>query len=123
LDSSEKRLYSQIHPAKLATDISMSILTLYLFWVHDLVPAVILHIGPSILVSYLIIRFANLERYMRSGLGQYLAKYMTNRMQLVRLLGDLITVVGAWFQTFWVIGVGLAVVALGWARGLIVRRA
>lgn len=119
MNASERRLYSQVHPAKLFTDISMSIVTLYLFWIHNLIPAVLLHILPSIIVSYLIIRFANLEKYPETSLGRYLAKYMTTRMQLVRFLGDLVTVLGAWFQMLWVIGLGLIIVLLGWTRGLL----
>ena len=119
LSSSQKRLYSQIHPVKLLTDISMSVVSLYLFWQHNIIPAVLLHILPSIVVSYLIIRFANLETYARTPLGGYLQRYMTTRMQLLRLLGDLLTVIGAWFQMFWLIALGLIVVLLGWVRGLI----
>ncbi len=92
---------------------------MYLFWLHNLVPALLLHILPSVVVSYLIIRLANLEKYSQSELGHYLAKYMTTRMQLLRLLGDIVTVLGAWFQMFWVIAVGLIVVMIGWTRGLI----
>ncbi len=87
LNDSQKRLYSQIHPAKLVTDISMSILTLYLFWLHNFVPALLLHILPGVVVSYLIIRLANLEKYARSELGRYLAKYMTTRMQITPPVG------------------------------------
>jgi hypothetical protein len=119
LSASEKRLYSQIHPAKLSTDISMSVVSLYLFWIHNLVPALLLHILPSLLVSYVIIRFSKLDVYAQSRLGGYLAKYMTTRMQLLRLLGDVVTVVGAWLQLLWVIAIGLVVVVLGWARGRI----
>ena len=43
---------------------------------------------------------------------------MTSRMQLLRLLGDIVTVLGAWFQMLWIIGVGVIVILLGWARGL-----
>jgi hypothetical protein len=119
LGASEKRLYSQIHPAKLFTDISMSVVSLCLFWIHNLVPALLLHILPSLLVSYVIIRFSNLDIYAQSPLGGYLAKYMTTRMQLLRLLGDGVTVVGAWLQLLWVIAIGLVAVVLGWARGRI----
>ncbi len=119
LNSSQKRLYSQIHPAKLFTDISMSVVSLYLFWLHNIIPAVVLHILPSVVVSYVIIRFASLEKYAQSSLGGYLERYMTTRMQLLRLFGDILTVVGAWFQVLWVIAFGLVVVLLGWMRGLI----
>ena len=119
MNASQKRLYSQIHPAKLFTDGSMSIVSLYLFWLHNLVPALLLHILPSLVVSYVIIRFSNLEKYARSSLGGYLAKYMTTRMELLRLLGDVVTVVGAWFQMIWIIAIGLVVVLLGWMRGRI----
>ncbi len=119
MNSSEKRLCGQIHPAKLATDVSMSILSLYLFRLHHFVQALVLHIVPSVVVGYLIIQYVSLERYARSRLGHYLAKYMTNKMQLLRLPGDVVTVVGAWFQVLWVIGLGLIVIGFGWARGLI----
>jgi hypothetical protein len=119
MNASQKRLYSQIHPAKLFTDISMSVVSLYLFWLHNIVPALLLHILPSLVVSYVIIRFSNLEKYAQSSIGGYLAKYMTTRMQLLRLFGDVVTVVGAWFQMLWIIAIGLVVVLLGWMRGRI----
>jgi hypothetical protein len=117
VNASQKRLYHQIHPAKLSTDITMSVISLYLFWFHDLVPALLLHIIPSVVVSYVLIRFVNLDSYAESRLGGYLAKYMTTRMQLLRLIGDVIMVVGAWFQMLWLIAVGVVVVLLGWMRG------
>jgi hypothetical protein len=67
LNASDKRLYHQIHPARLFTDGSMSVVSLYLFWLHDLVPALLLHILPSIIVSYVIIRFSNLDSLFLSG--------------------------------------------------------
>jgi len=39
----EKILFHQVHPAKLATDILASIVSLYFFWQHDLVTALLTH--------------------------------------------------------------------------------
>lgn len=97
----------------------MSVVSLYLFWLHNFIPALLLHILPSLVVSYAIIRFVSLERYAASSLGRYVGEYMTARMQLVRLIGDIVTVVGAWFQTLWIIAIGAVVVLLGWLRGRI----
>lgn len=37
----EKKLYHQIHPAKLGTDIGVTPISLYFLWVHALWPAVL----------------------------------------------------------------------------------
>jgi hypothetical protein len=82
-------LYSQIHPAKLFTDISMSVVSLYLFWVNSIMPALLLHILPSVAISYVIIRLARLERYSQNSssslaleadiIARFLHLYQSNR--------------------------------------------
>jgi hypothetical protein len=57
----EKILYHQIHPLKLLTDWSTGLLALYFFWRHDFVAAVMTALIPAIVVSSLLIKFANLE--------------------------------------------------------------
>ena len=37
----EKALYHQIHPLKLSTDILAAAVSLYLFWVHEPLPALV----------------------------------------------------------------------------------
>ena len=51
MDISEKRLYHQIHPLKLATDIGVTPIFLYLAWGHEIVPALLVGFVPPILVN------------------------------------------------------------------------
>ena len=115
----EKALYHQIHPVKLCADISASILTLYLFWQHIFLIALILHFLIPIIGSILVIHFADFKKEKNSSLGKYLKKYMTNMMQLLRLGGDIIMVFGAWFHSPLIILAGLTIVLFGWFRGRI----
>lgn len=43
---------------------------------------------------------------------------MTATVQGVRLLGDLVMMVGAWLQNGWLIALGLAIVVAAWLSGL-----
>jgi len=73
---------------------------------------------PPIIVSLLLVRFADLEPYRTSKLGRYVASNMTPAAQGIRVLGMLVMIVGAWLHALWAIAVGFAIVAFGWLRGL-----
>ena len=115
----EKQLYHQIHPLKLATDISAQIVSLYFFWRHALLPGLLVMFLPPILISLLIVRLVNLEPLKDSSVGRYLRHYMTPAMEGVRLAGTVPMVLGAWYHAVWLIPVGLAITLFGWLRGLI----
>jgi len=55
MDFREKRLYHQIHPLKLATDIGVTPLSLYFVWEHRVAPAMLVGFLPPILVSLVIL--------------------------------------------------------------------
>jgi hypothetical protein len=113
----EKILYHQIHPWKLAADIGSLPVSLYFFWQHDLFLGLLTHLLPAVVSSILVIRFGNLETLKNSKAGAYLERQMTRPAEGVRLLGDLLTVFGAWFhQPAW-IALGIVVVVLAWCRG------
>ncbi|HEY6541195.1 MAG TPA: hypothetical protein VIZ18_09665 [Ktedonobacteraceae bacterium] len=113
----EKRLYHQIHPLKLATDISAEIVSLYLFWKHRLLAGMLVLLVPPVIASTLIMRLANLETYRQSALGRYIREYMTPSAVALRISGTVITHVGAWFRKPALIPLGLVTVLLGWLRG------
>jgi hypothetical protein len=116
----EKTLYNQIHPAKLVTDIGSTAPGLYLLWQRNLVFGLIVLFVPAFIASFILIRYADLEKYKQSALGKYVARYMTGAMQALRLLGLLIMMVGAWLHIVAFFPLGLLVVILAWIRGLIV---
>jgi hypothetical protein len=115
----EKSLYHQIHPIKLLTDWSAGLIALYLLWQHNLVAALVVACVPSIFVSLIIVRFANLEKYEQSRFGRYIHKYMTRSMEVLRMAGYVVVAVGAWFHLGCLIPLGLLLTLLGWLRGVI----
>lgn len=119
LDRGEKILYHQIHPAKVSTDVVTSLISLYFFWYHQIIIGFVIGVLPSLLVSFVIIRFASLERYKQSALGRYVGRYMSSKMQGLRFLGQLIAWIGAWLQWAYLVLAGLFVILLGWSRGKI----
>ena len=115
----EKVLYHQIHPLKLLTDSGSGFLALYLLWQHALLIAVLVALIPAIVVSFLLIRFADLEKYKNSSFGIYVARFMTRPVEMVRLAGFVLMAFGAWYHLIWLIPAGLIVVILAWLRGVI----
>lgn len=115
----EKVHYHQVHPLKLATDISAQIVAIYLFWVHSLIAGLIVMFVPPVIASLIIINTVDLSPYKNSALGRYLKRYMTRAMEAVRLAGTLPMVLGAWYRLPWLIPLGLGVTLLGWFRGVL----
>jgi hypothetical protein len=115
----ERALYHQIHPLKLATDILASVVSLYFFWQHQLVPALALHFLPPIIASALLVRFGDLEQYRDSSLGRYVAHHMTRTIEGVRLFGDLVTIMGAWYHDWLLLAAGFALILGAWCNGLL----
>jgi hypothetical protein len=114
----ERALYHQIHPAKLFADISSAVIGLDLFWRHELAPGLIIALLPPVLVSAVLLREADLERYRSSPMGAYLRRFMPPWVQAVRLFGAGVAFYAAWHHfTPGVVG-GLAIVAICWANGI-----
>ena len=118
MDFTEKVLYHQIHPAKLAADITGSVISTYLLWRRRFGPAMLGAWVPAILASALVMRFADLERLKRSPLGRYIRKFMNRRIEAWRFAGQVLMWVGAWYHQVWLIPAGLAVVITAWMSGL-----
>ncbi len=115
----EKALYHQIHPLKLFADISAEVISLYLFWKHKLFAGLLVIFLPSIIASLLIMRWADLEPYKRSAFGKYVRTYMTPSVVALRVLGTIITHVGAWYRKLLLLPIGLGLVVFGWVRGVL----
>jgi hypothetical protein len=96
---SEKVLYHQVHPAKLAADIGAAAVSLYFFWEHQLWLGLITHFAPPVIASALLLRYARLDGYAASPIGLYLKRYMTRAMEATRFAGDLAMVAGAWLHS------------------------
>lgn len=73
---------------------------------------------PSVLVSVILLRLADLWRQKDSAFGRYVQKYMTRFAQSARLIGYAVMAAGAWFHLVWLILVGLLVILIAWFWGL-----
>ena len=114
----EKRLYHQIHPLKLLTDISAEFISLYLFWKHKFLAGLAIGIIPSIITSVLLLKWANLEKYKQSAFGRYINLHMTPFAVAICILGTILSHIGAWYSKPWLIPLGWLTVVLGWTQGL-----
>lgn len=118
----EKALYHQIHPLKLATDITAQVVATYFFWEHQLLLGLLAMFVPPIVASLLLVTTLDFTRIQDSAVGRYLKRSMTRAMEGVRLAGTLPMIFGAWYHLPWLILLGLAIVLFGWLRGLLLPR-
>jgi len=116
----EKALYHQIHPVKLLMDWGTTPPALYFLWRRRLLPGLLIAVGPPILASFLLMRYADLEGLKASAAGRYMGRYMTPAMQALRLAGAVVMMLGAWWRQPWLWPLGLLLVLFGWGRGLLV---
>jgi hypothetical protein len=119
MDRSERVLYHQIHPLKLAVDWITAFASLWFFWRHEWLIGLIVLFVPSIVASFILVSYTDLERLKASPFGRYIGIYMSALMQAIRFAGMFIMVLGAWFHAPLLITAGLAVILLAWLRGVI----
>jgi hypothetical protein len=122
MDFAERKLYHQIHPVKLGTDISVTLPFLYFLWEHHPIIAAIVGFVPPILVSAVMLTFPpDLERQKNSRLGRYISRYMTPTIEVIRLLTLVPMAYGAWVHEPWWIVLGVVVLVGAWCNGLLPR--
>ena len=115
----EKVLYHQIHPLKLLTDIGAEVVSLYLFWRKQWLAGLAVMFVPPVIASALIINLVDLDPYKHSPFGRYVRDYMTPLVVAVRVLGTVVTHIGAGLRQPALIPIGLAMVLLAWLSGVI----
>jgi hypothetical protein len=118
MEPSQRLLYHQIHPLKLGGDIAADLVSLPLIWGGRRRLGMLVHWTAPVIASIIVLpRTADLERLRASPAGRYVGREMTPSMQAIRLVGDAITVVGAWRRRADWIAVGGLVVVAGWTLG------
>ena len=114
----DRLLYHQIHPLKLITDFSTAAAATFLLWEHRPFIALIVGFVPSVVVSAVLIRWADLEHYRDSTFGRYVGRFMTRRVEMARLAGLLPLWGGAWVRNTAFIGIGVAWILGCWLWGM-----
>jgi hypothetical protein len=114
----DRILYHQIHPLKLATDWGTAFGAAYLLWRHAPLPALLLGIIPSVVVSMVLVRWADLAPYRDSSFGRSLRHHMSPSVEGARLLGLVPFWGGAWQQRPVLMVSGVLWILGCWAWGL-----
>ena len=114
----ERVLYHQIHPLKLAVDVSGSLASTILLWKHSLLVGIVVTLLPSIAVSAAMLRWTDLRRQRTSAFGRYVAFHMTRVAEAVRFGGQIVVWVGAWAHSGPAVAGGIATIVFGWTYSL-----
>jgi hypothetical protein len=116
----ERYLLHQVHPLKLATDVAASIVSDVLFWKHRLGPGVVVLLGPSVVVTTILLR-QDIPLNRDSGAARYVLQHMPPSMQAVRAASAVVTAIAAWRRSPGLLGVGYALTLAGWSHGVLRR--
>ncbi len=120
MDRAERARYHQIHPAKIATDLTAEVVSTVLLWRHRLVPGLVVRLVPPVVASAILMeRTSDLVRTRDAAAGEDLRHHMSPGAQSVRALGDVATAVGAWQRRPSLLLLGWALIALGWLAGAV----
>jgi hypothetical protein len=96
----------QVHPVKLAADISSSLVSTVLLWRRHVLSA-----AP--------LRFADLDTRRARPSSRYVVAHMPLAAQATRLVGDTMMAYGAWRRRPAIVALGIVAIALGWSDGLV----
>ncbi len=119
----EKKIYSQIHPVKLLTDMITGFGAVYLLWYHYLIVAVCLAFIPSTIVSLILIAKTDLEKYKDSPFGTYLRRNIASKSSdWIRFGGFVVMLTGGWINMLWLAAVGFLIILFIWTKGLIFEK-
>ncbi len=113
----EAILVHQVHPVKLAFDISASVVSNLLLWQHRLGAGLVSRYLLPVTGSALVLGFADVDRMRDTPRGRYVLEHMPPASTALRLGGDTLMAVGAWRRKpSWLLA-GALIVAAGWSHG------
>jgi hypothetical protein len=110
----ERILYHQIHPLKLAVDLTSGLLSTWLIWDHKFWIAMAVAWLPPVIVSAVMLRTMDFSPQRDSAFGRYVAFHMSRAAEAIRMSGQIAMWIGAWYHAAWAIAIGFLVVILGW---------
>ena len=121
LTTDQRILVHQVHPLKLAFDISASVISNTLLWKHQLVAGLALRYLLPVAGSAVVMSFVDVDQLAQTAAGRYVLTHMPPLMVALRLAGDTLMAIGAWRRRPAFIALGVLVVLVGWSHGLLPR--
>ena len=115
----DRILLHQVHPLKLAADISASLISNALLWQHRPIAGIVTRFALPVAGSAIVLSSADVERLRDTTAGRYVLANMSPGAMAVRLAGDVVMAVGSWYRRPPLIALGVLIVAAGWSEGLV----
>lgn len=109
-------LVHQVHPAKLAADITASAISNILLWRGRPKAALAVRVLLPVAGSAAVLGLADLDALAQTRRGQYVLTQMPVSAQVVRLAGDAMMGWGAHRRSAALLAAGAAVIAVGWSH-------
>ena len=114
----EKVLVHQVHRAKVAADVTASVVSGVLLWHGRPKVALAVRVLVPVAGSGAVLALADLDALARTRRGQYVLAHMPPSAQAVRLAGDALMGIGAHRRSRVLLVMGAALIAGGWSLGL-----
>lgn len=110
-------LLHQVHPAKLATDISADVVSVWLMWQRR-PRAALLVAHAAALVASMVLTRCDLSPLRATRRGRYVLAHMPPSAQALRYLGQVLAWYAAYRHRPAGIALGHGLIAAGWSHGL-----
>ena len=114
----DKMLLHQVHPAKIAADVTASVISNFLLWKARPKAALAVRVLLPVTTSLAVLGLADLEALAATARGRYILAHMPPSAQALRLVGDSVMAAGARRHKFTLMLAGAAVIAAGWMHPL-----
>lgn len=111
-----KVLVHQVHPAKIAGDVTVSVVSNMLLWQGRPKAALVVRIVLPAAGSLAVLTLADLDALAQTAPGRYVLAHMPPSAQAVRLAGDALMGLGARRRNLPLLLAGAAVIAAGWSH-------
>lgn len=115
---SDGALLHQVHPAKIAADVTGSAVSNALLWNERPKAAMVVRVLLPAAGSAAVLSLADLDRLARTRRGRYVLVHMPPSAQVVRLAGDAAMGVGAYRRSGMLLLAGAMLIGIGWSHAL-----
>jgi len=77
---------------------------------------------PAVIISVILINFVDLEKLKESKFGKYFKENSGTKTAMIgRILGVVVSIIGAWFHSPVLIVLGILSIIFAWTKGLVKR--
>ena len=112
----EKALVHQVHPAKIGTDVTASVISNALLWTGRPKAALAARAALPVASSLAVLAMADLDALAATRRGRYVLAHMPPSAQALRLAGDALMGWAAHRRRGTLLVAGAAVIAAGWSH-------